>query len=518
MIIIGSGLLKKTLRGKSSVSTFSMTSDRVNQIRSSLPSVSIKSIPYTQQHEARRGTSAISETLTSSSMQDIGNCDSDLVFLDGNALKSILLGYPHGALFTCISMHNVLYYPLIVCGFIRRFYLGQATIVGILLSRRKHVFSLWLVLKRSNRASRYTYYTSERSGGYRRVIDTFNKESINYVVLRKYDDISEIKGLGRDLDILVSDDDVGRARTILHDKSGSLRLDVLRISQTFFPPEVANSALKTSLMDHEQCRRPLVKYEYVLLLYHLFFHKDLALTTIHCDIRTKQSTLKSKYLLPLREMEAVLGIDCNFHTLEEYALCLCNNGPASFKKNLSKMSTRNSCLYKYCRSNAHLLGRAETKVETIHDPRIKAIGALFEELLASDSSQVVDKMTLGPQKQLTSIFRLLGRAWNQTSLFTNKLFFVALNTYIPSWADCRRLKVYFSRRIDKVGEASHKNVSDDSGEAPNSSEPIGGSPSESYLKRREINISILYSRFIAQSVFPRLHLSFQHLFQIFFRK
>ena len=52
------------------------------------------------------------------------------------ATKALLLGYPQGALYICVALHDIVYYPLIVLGLIRRYVIGQAIVAGLIYSMR----------------------------------------------------------------------------------------------------------------------------------------------------------------------------------------------------------------------------------------------------------------------------------------------------------------------------------------------------------------------------------------------
>ena len=230
--------------------------------------------------------------------------------------------------------------------------IGQAIVAGLIYSMRASSYGLWLVLKAPNKTTRATYFVSRNHGGYKAVIECFNKNQVRYVVLRKFKSLEEIEASGSDLDFLVDDRDINKARSLLFDQYGDLRVDIWSVSHpeyrgiSCFPPILALNALSSSSVDKEKCQIPSHRDEYKLLVYHLLFHKGYISTSYGEKIHSG-SVINNKYLKQLRHVEKSIGISCEYTTLEEYAGYLDEIGIMPTRKTLLKIGDWNQWVNDY---------------------------------------------------------------------------------------------------------------------------------------------------------------------------
>lgn len=108
-----------------------------------------------------------------------------------------------------------------------------------------------------------------------------DKNNINYVVLRWYEDLPFVKE-GEDIDILVADEDFGKLKNFLKrgrvlDKN-FIKIDLFpETSQkrfmAYYPPHLAKKLLHNKVMHKSNAYIPSPKDYFLSLTYHVLFHK-----------------------------------------------------------------------------------------------------------------------------------------------------------------------------------------------------------------------------------------------------
>ena len=166
-----------------------------------------------------------------SSTQDIGWNKADLIFLDNEAIKGMVIGYPSSTPFVLVALDRQRYWLWLIIGIIRRVVNKQARIQKVIRVKHGQSSRLWMVLKSQNEASGFSI---SRDVGIEGLLNYLNSENINYVVLRFYQKLPQLYRKGGDLDLLVSDEDQGRIKNFVKKKSGSIRIDIWSVSEPSF--------------------------------------------------------------------------------------------------------------------------------------------------------------------------------------------------------------------------------------------------------------------------------------------
>ncbi|WP_452220368.1 hypothetical protein [Lacinutrix salivirga] len=108
--------------------------------------------------------------------------------------------------------------------------------------------------------------------------------TIDYVVLRWFDEIENIKDLNEDIDILISDSSIPIFSELIDGNVGVLPLDVYSSSGEdttsyaglpYYPREIAYSILENKVLHNNDFYVPDNKHHLLSLTYHVVFHKSL---------------------------------------------------------------------------------------------------------------------------------------------------------------------------------------------------------------------------------------------------
>ncbi|MCC5913832.1 MAG: FkbM family methyltransferase [Balneolaceae bacterium] len=140
--------------------------------------------------------------------------------------------------------------------------------------------------KRPNMGSNYPKRTRQFALpelGVEGLFDALNREQVNYVVLRWFEDLPEIEE-GEDLDLLIDDDDLYKLEPYfsLEEKPGSTKCDIYSASGIpgssfeglpYYEKRLADDILKNGVIYKERYRVADKKRHIVSVAYHAVFHK-----------------------------------------------------------------------------------------------------------------------------------------------------------------------------------------------------------------------------------------------------
>jgi len=278
------------------------------------------------------------------STQDIGWNKADLIFLDNEAIKGMVIGYPSSTPFVLVALDRQRYWLWLIIGIIRRVVNKQVRIQKVIRVKHGQSSRLWMVLKSQNEASGFSI---SRDVGIEGLLNYLNSENINYVVLRFYQKLPQLYRKGGDLDLLVSDEDQGRVKNFVKKKSGSIRIDIWSVSEPSFNgiscylPRLAEQILMNSIAGPANSRIPNKKDSMLSLIYHALYHKGINSGIPSTTKKIESIKLpKNDYIAEIQKMAKELNIEIG-STMEELDEYLCKEGWRPKIDTLSKIAQWN---------------------------------------------------------------------------------------------------------------------------------------------------------------------------------
>jgi hypothetical protein len=277
-------------------------------------------------HSYDIGTSGI-QIARYSSLSEMRERQTDVYFLDGNAVKILFAKFPVTSRYLCIRLVPRLSWAVAFLGLLRRLYIGLIKVEGIttlsINGKKQH----WLVLEHLLSKSLQTRYSISEDVGVEGFLNHLRNEQINYVVLRFYEKLPQVYRNGGDIDILVSDEDEHKIRSFLQKHPGKLGVDVWTPSRTshnsitYYPPPLARKIVASAIEGPGGARIPSPKEAFIGFAYHAIYHKG-----VFAGVPTSLSGLvvnqhpENDYTKVLREMAVVAGVtvDITMEALDEY--------------------------------------------------------------------------------------------------------------------------------------------------------------------------------------------------------
>ena len=256
------------------------------------------------------------------STKDIGWDDGDIVFLDNEAIKGVVVGYPSASPYVLLSLDLPKYWIWLFIGILRRLLIRQVKIKGIIRLSSKNNIRPWLVLERLQQKTSNTLYFSNQLG-IKGMLDGLREQNLNYVVIRFYQKLPELYRKGGDVDILVSDEDTRALKNYILQNPGNIRVDVWNVSEpnykgmSYYLPRLATQILNNSTIGPAGSNIPCQKDSLMSLIYHALYHKGL-----NSGIVTKTKGLESidipnnPYIKEIQNMSNELNLRVGL-TMEE---------------------------------------------------------------------------------------------------------------------------------------------------------------------------------------------------------
>ena len=257
------------------------------------------------------------------SYRDIGQAPSDVVFLDQEAVKAVLIGYPPNSKYVMVNCANLRYFFWVFVGLLRRVVANRVRLVGLKRLTQNGKSSLWLVLSRVQKGNQF--YLSQEVGieGLLKYLRTAN---IEYVIPRHYEFLPKLHRVGGDLDLIVSAKDDALVRQFLLRNEGDILVDVWSTSKpdyfgiTYMPPLVAEDVISNSIEGRALSKIPRPLDAFNCLVYHALYHKgfDSGIPSIHRA--THQNTSNNDYQHAITTQSSRLGleVDCTMENLDVY--------------------------------------------------------------------------------------------------------------------------------------------------------------------------------------------------------
>jgi hypothetical protein len=211
---------------------------------------------------------------------DIGWEPGDVCFLDNEAVKGVVIGFPSASPYVLVSLNSLKYIPWVVIGVLRRIIIGQIKIEEIRTLKIGDEKKEWLVLKRHQESLKNPMFFSSEIG-IQGLLDYFHEKSISYVVPRFFQKLPNLFREGGDLDILVSNEDEKLVREFIAEHPGTIRIDVWSVSApiyngvSYYLPPLARKILASAIEGPAGSKIPAPRESFLSFVYHALYHKGV---------------------------------------------------------------------------------------------------------------------------------------------------------------------------------------------------------------------------------------------------
>ena len=165
--------------------------------------------------------------------------------------------------------------------------------------------------------------------------ESLNAQSINYVILRWFEDLPELAP-GDDIDMLVADEDYERLQKIFTEQPGSIPCDIYSVSginnssyndMAYYPPHLAKQMLAESRLWEKIFRVPNATHYFLSLAYHAVYHKGPESGLQSKTVGVFPNGLpKHDFKNALQKLAADVGIKVSGFDMEGIENCLAEHG------------------------------------------------------------------------------------------------------------------------------------------------------------------------------------------------
>lgn len=209
--------------------------------------------------------------------------------------------------------------------------------------KRKPIIVFKREAKKEQKARRYL----SPEIGYGNFFDALNDLQLKYVILRWHDKIP-FTDLSEDVDLLISDQDIGRVQELLDERVGILPFDVYSISgmpgstfknMAYYPPYLGELILQDRELWQGKYFIPNKKAYFYSLMYHAVYHKgEKSGIPVHEGGQPNLDLSDHDYLSILRKMALENGITLEKSNLLYFHELLESEGWAPATDTLRKLS------------------------------------------------------------------------------------------------------------------------------------------------------------------------------------
>jgi nucleoside diphosphate kinase len=374
---------------------------------------------YMKEDELNGETSSSHNRRGYTSYYDIRHIESDVCFLDGDAVRVMLVGCPScpDVFFIRLRINVSLFWAVI--GLIRRIVVGDLYIVKLMMSSASGRSQLWLVVRKRNEHNVFRGTNGlSKEVGIAGFLKYLTDEHVEYIVLRNFSSLPQLHRKGGDLDVLVSDDDVKKVRLFIANNPGDVPIDVCSesgrefLDMPCYPPHLANRLLQSSLVHESTALVPEPKLHMLSLIYHAIYHKGVlsGIPSERHDIRTT-SLPTNDYLRDIQVLATQLNIDVG-DTIESMDIFMEQEGWRPKLDTLAKLSEANIWIKKHffstpIQNDELCLGAIVCREAAMRDGYFEPISKRIEE----NGFYIVRKKIFSDEEKKLASQRLRGGNW-----------------------------------------------------------------------------------------------------------
>ena len=291
------------------------------------------------------------------SYRDIYESKAEVVMLAGEAIRTLLIGFPLNAPIVLVSLRPSRHWVYALPGIVRRILQRQVSIQGVY--RNRTVFQgSWLVLDNKLPAitKNDTISTPNSVGDIEAFITYLNKEKIQYVILRNYERLPGLHREHGDIDFLVEDGDITKVRAYLVDHPGSQSIGIHAVSVPkskveavpYLPPKQARKLIVERVPGRCQSWIPNPQFAFHSYAYHCVYNKGVAsgIPTSYPGLPVSK-VLENDYLTHVKRLAQEAGVEDIVFTMEGLDRYLNSVGWRPHADTLIKLSERNIWIQKH---------------------------------------------------------------------------------------------------------------------------------------------------------------------------
>ena len=346
--------------------------------------------------------------------RDIGWNKADVVILDNEAIKGVVIGYPTSVPYVLVALGLPRYWLWLCIGLIRRAIYRQIKIKGVVRLKSEQGTRTWLIL---NNCQENPDLSFSSSIGVEGLFNYLSLEKIDYVVLRFYQKLPKLFRKSGDLDLLVADKDQERLKKYVMENPGNIPLDIWSVSEpsfngiSYYLPRLAKQILKGSIEGPVNSRIPNKKDSLLSLIYHALYHKG-----INSGIPSTTKGIESlkipnnNYMLEIQKMAKELGINVG-SSMEELDSYLNKEGWRPKRDTLAKIAQWNEWVrvkyFSNSSSNNNSISVFILRELAITNNAVEQIKILIRK----EGFQIVSEIYLKGEVRAEAIKHLRGGTW-----------------------------------------------------------------------------------------------------------
>lgn len=302
------------------------------------------------------GTLIVRQQLAASAA---GLCAADICMLDGDSLGVLAARYPSDPKYVLARLTPRTAWLIGLPGLFRRLAFGWLSINRIMrLVDNNGKASYWLVIARKGELAKKERPFISANGGIESFFAWLQKENVQYVVLRFYEQLPALHREGGDLDLLIADKD--REKVIAYIEEAMLApgagtaasgvpIGLHSVTEPggvpYYPPHLARQILERSVAGPAGSRVPSAKDAFHALVYHVLYHYKGYATGIPSELpgRPEQQP-ENDYGAFIRQKAAQLDVQIGT-TMEEMDEYLEEQGWRPKLDLLAKVAKKNAWVH-----------------------------------------------------------------------------------------------------------------------------------------------------------------------------
>lgn len=394
--------------------------------------------------------------------QDIGWDIGDVVFMDNEAIKGVVVGFPSASTYVLLSLDVPRYWLWLLVGVTRRICIRQIKIKGVVWLGSKKRKRPWLVLERLQQWNGNTFYFSNKIG-IQGMLDHLREKKLNYVVIRFYQKLPHLYREGGDLDMLVSDADTEYLKNYLASNPGNIRVDVWNVSApvyngvSYYIPRLATQILNNSVTGPAGSFVPNKKESLLSLIYHALYHKGInsGITSTTKGIESLNNP-NNPYITEINNMSKQLNLNVG-STMEELDDFMHLEGWQPKIDTLAKIAQWNEWAKVRFFNNSSFAGEP---ISVFILREVAVINTMVDEiknLIRKQGFKIIESAHLEGESRVNASKYLRGGTWKDamfsesTTIFEPAYAMVIMDLHMDTYDRFQTLKEKIRQKFDTEG-------------------------------------------------------------------
>lgn len=403
--------------------------------------------------------------------RDIYESKAEAVFLDGEAIRNLLIGFPVHSATVLVAMRWSHHWLFGLPGLLRRLLQRHVTIRGWYKDPACTGQTRWLVLENHlpTITKNNTIAAPNNVDDIEKLITYLNAESIQYVILRNYEYLPELHREHGDVDFLVEDTDVDKVRGYILDNPGHQSIGIHTVaipsskveSVPYLPPKKARELIKERIPGRCNSWIPKPESAFQSYAYHCVYNKGVAsgVPSEHADIPIN-AVLDNDYIKNLKRLANAAGITDIEFTMEGLDRYLEATGWRPHSDTLLKLAEKNIWIKKHFFSKIDCDQDASFVVMILrkHDLSDQCRQDIFS-MIESYGFKVIFNEPLAGKKKTIAEESLRGGVWIGRNERSSKEYLPSDFMVITDLYTLNKSKVLFAYRVRLLKQRIRQQIS-----------------------------------------------------------